>query len=269
MSYETIEYERINTTALIRLNRPERMNAWNSTMATELSLALNQANQDDAIRAVVLTGSGRAFCAGADLQGGGDTFAGREEDDGGEEESAPENLYPYDIDKPVIAAMNGAAVGVGMTYPMLCDIRIAAADAKMGFVFTRRGMMPELAARLLVQRVAGFSNAADVLLSCRIFSGQEAASMGIVSQALPKEEVLSAAMNMAAEYALSAPVSVGITKRLLWQGLHSSMPEMLKKEEPLFAWVGNQPDAKEGVVSFIEKREPAWKLSVATDMPEF
>ena len=268
MSYETITFERIKTTALIKLNRPDRMNAWNATMAAELSLGLRQANQDDSIRAVVITGEGRAFCAGADLQGGGDTFAGRSEGDGAEEGRSLENIHPYEIDKPVIAAINGAAVGVGMTYPMLCDIRIAAADAKLGFVFTRRGMIPELASHLLVQRVAGLSNAADVLMSGRIFLGEEAAGMGIVSAALPRDQVLDAAMAKADEYALSAPVSVGITKRLLWQGLHTGMAEMLQKEGPLFAWIGNQQDAKEGVMSFVEKRQPEWKLSVAADMPE-
>ena len=267
MGYNAITYERSDSTAIITLNRPEKMNAWNGTMAAELSLGLRQAEDDHDIRAIVITGAGRAFCAGADLEGGGDTFAGRTEGDGNEEGRSIENIHPYEVNKPVIAAINGAAVGVGMTYPMLCDIRIAATDAKMGFVFTRRGMIPELAAHLLVQRVAGLSNAADLLMSGRIFLGSEAADLGIVSQALPAEQVLEAALKKAHEYRLTAPVSVAITKRLLWQGLSTSMPDMLKKEGPLFAWVGNQPDAKEGVMSFIERRDPEWSMNVA-ELPE-
>ena len=211
---------------------------------------------------MILTGAGRAFCAGADLEGGGDTFANRERQagaDSGPEKNAGRNVrtvYPNEIDKPVIAAINGPAVGVGMTYPMLCDIRLASATAKMGFVFTRRGMMPELAAHLIVQRVAGFSNAADVLLSGRIFTGAEAAEMGLVSQALPKEELLPTAQKMARDYVNTAPASVAITKRLLWRGLDSNPADMMKLEGPAFAWLGNQPDAKEGIVSFLEKRAP-------------
>lgn len=259
MTFEAIEYERVDTTALVTINRPEKMNAWNTQVANELSEALSQANEDDDVRAVVITGKGRAFCAGADLERGGDTFAGRDNID------AParplRNVHPYEIDKPVIAAINGAAVGVGITYPLLCDIRFVAADARLGFVFTRRGMIPELASHLLLQRVCGFSNAADLLMSGRIFLGSEAAALGLASQALPAEKVLEAAMEKAAEYRLTAPASVAITKRLLWQGLDISMRDMLKKEGPLFAWAGNQPDAREGVMSFVEKRDPAWQMS--------
>lgn len=266
MGFETILYERDGATAVVTLNRPEKMNAWNAQVAAELSGALREANDDDTVRAVVLTGAGRAFCAGADLERGGDTFAGRESGDGSDEGRSLENLHPYEIGKPVIAAINGPAVGVGMTYPMLCDIRIAAENAKMGFVFTRRGMIPELASHLLVQRVAGFSAAADLLLSGRIFLGSEAASLGLVSEALPADKVLDAALAKAADYVNTAPASVAITKKLLWEGLSSSMNDMLKREGPLFAWAGNQPDAREGVVSFVEKRTPEWQGS-ARDVP--
>ena len=238
------------------------MNAWNQTMAGELSEALETADNDNQVRAIVVTGAGRAFCAGADLQRGGDTFAGREQ-------RAPREkpFYPYEVAKPVIAAINGAAVGVGMTYPLLCDVRIVAEDAKMGFVFTRRGMIPELASHLLLQRVVGFSNAADLLMSGRIILGVEAKELGLASKALPKDEVLDAAKSIAADYANAAPASVAITKKLLWEGLSSGMPDMLKRENKLFAWAGNQPDAKEGVTSFVEKRVPDWKLT-AQDAPD-
>lgn len=273
LTLKTVLYEVTDSVALVTLNRPERMNAWNSTVASELSLALREANEDDGVRAVVITGAGRAFCAGADLEKGGDTFSGRSDDGSRADDSENvgrdvTNVHPYEINKPVIAAINGAAVGVGMTYPMLCDIRIAAEDAKMGFVFTRRGMIPELASHLLVQRVAGFSNAADLLLSGRIFLGREAEELGIVSKALPRDEVLNYALDKAADYVNAAPASVAITKKLLWQGLDSSMSAMLKKEGPLFAWAGNQADAKEGILSFVEKRTPKWSLSAVKDLPD-
>ena len=269
MSYETLLYEVSEHVATITFNRPEKMNTWNAQVASELSDAMLKANTDDEVRAIVLTGAGRAFCAGADLEGGGDTFANRDESGGRQSDEGrnTRNVYPNEIDKPVIAAINGAAVGVGMTYPMLCDIRLASEGAKMGFVFTRRGMMPELAAHLIVQRVAGLSNAADILLSGRIFTSEEALEMGIVSKVFPKDQLLDAAHEMAKDYANTAPASVAITKHLLWQGLDSSPKKMMEAEGPSFAWLGNQPDAKEGIMSFLEKRAPAWELS-AQDVPD-
>ena len=269
MSYETLLYEVSEHVATITFNRPEKMNTWNAQVASELSETMLKANTDDEVRAIVLTGAGRAFCAGADLEGGGETFANRDESGGrkSDEGRNTRNVYPNEIDKPVIAAINGAAVGVGMTYPMLCDIRLASEGAKMGFVFTRRGMMPELAAHLIVQRVAGLSNAADILLSGRIFTSEEALEMGIVSKVFPKDQLLDAAHEMAKDYANTAPASVAITKHLLWQGLDSSPKKMMEAEGPSFAWLGNQPDAKEGIMSFLEKRAPAWELS-AQDVPD-
>ena len=269
MSYETLLYEVSEHVATITFNRPEKMNTWNAQVASELSEAMLKANTEDEVRAIVLTGAGRAFCAGADLEGGGDTFANRDESGGRQSDEGrnTRNVYPNEIDKPVIAAINGAAVGVGMTYPMLCDIRLASEGAKMGFVFTRRGMMPELAAHLIVQRVAGLSNAADILLSGRIFTSEEALEMGIVSKVFPKDQLLDAAHEMAKDYANTAPASVAITKHLLWQGLDSSPKKMMEAEGPSFAWLGNQSDAKEGIMSFLEKRAPAWELS-AQDVPD-
>lgn len=269
MSYETLLYEVADHVCTITFNRPEKMNTWNATVAAELSEALQRANADAEVRAVILTGAGRAFCAGADLERGGDTFANRQPREEATDDAGGNvrNVFPNEIDKPVIAAINGAAVGVGMTYPMLCDIRLASENAKMGFVFTRRGMMPELAAHLTVQRVAGFSNAADVLMSGRIFTGVEAAEMGLVSKVLPAEELIPAARKLAEDYVNTAPASVAMTKRLLWKGLDSGLAEMMKAEGPAFAWIGNQPDAREGVMSFLEKRAPDWKMT-PQDIPD-
>ena len=264
MHYEAILVSIEKGVAIITLNRPERMNAWNAQMASELSVALRAANTDDDVRAVVITGAGRAFCAGADLGTGGGTFAGRE----GRAAPAVEPILPWELDKPVIAAINGAAVGVGITYPMMCDIRFVAEDAKIQFAFVRRGVIPELASHVIVARVAGLSNAADLLLSGRMILGGEAAAMGLASEALPRDQVLPRALERARDIAANtAPVSVAISKRLLWEGLTSSVPEMREREGRLFTWTGNQPDAKEGVVSFLEKRAPAWQLSVARDTP--
>jgi enoyl-CoA hydratase/carnithine racemase len=266
MAYEAILLDVKDRVATVTLNRPDRMNAWNAQMAGELSEAMRLCNDDDEVRAVVVTGAGRAFCAGADLSGGGGTFGGRERRT---DARPPAPLYPYQIDKPVIAAMNGHGIGVGMTYPMLCDQRIVAEDAKLQFAFVRRGVIPELASHVIVARVAGFSNAADLLLSGRIFRGKEAAELGLASQALPADQVLAAAQERARDIAVNAaPVSVAISKRLLWEGITSSVPEMLKREGKIFAWIGNQPDAKEGVVSFLERRDPEWKLKVSKDRPQ-
>jgi len=271
MAYEAILLDVKDGVATITLNRPERMNAWNATMASELGDAMAACNDNDEVRAVVLTGAGRAFCAGADLGGGDRTFAGRDRETGERPRPAGErrqDVLPFQIDKPVIAAINGHAVGVGITYPMTCDIRIVAEDAKIQFAFVRRGVIPELASHVIVQRVAGFSNAADLLLSGRMIRGSEAAELGIASQALPAAEVLPAAIEKAREYRLAAPASVAISKRLLWEGVNSSVPDMLQREGPLFAWTGGQADAREGVLSFLEKRDPDWKLSAARDKPE-
>lgn len=266
MGYETILVEVTGGVATLTLNRPERMNAWNAQMAAELSSALRDCNENDEVRVVVLTGAGRAFCAGADLGGGGGTFSGRQER---RSDSASETLFPWQLDKPVIAAINGHAVGVGITYPMMCDIRLVAEEAKIQFAFVRRGVIPELASHVIVARVAGLSNAADLLLSGRLIRGAEAARLGLASQALPAHEVLPAALERARDMAANtAPVSVAISKRLLWEGITATVNEMREREGPLFAWAGDQPDAKEGVVSFLEKRPPEWKLSVSRDRPD-
>jgi enoyl-CoA hydratase/carnithine racemase len=251
--------------ATVTLNRPQALNAWNDRMAAELSLALRACDEDDAVRAVVLTGAGRAFCAGADLSSGGDSFSARA---GARPERPAEPFYPWQLHKPVIAALNGHAIGVGITYPMLCDVRLVAEDAKIQFAFVRRGVVPELASHVIVPRVVGLSRAAELLLSGRMISGREAAAIGLASEALPREEVLPAALERALDFANAAPVSVALSKRLLWEGLTASVPDMMAREFRIFRWVTRQPDAKEGVVSFLEKRPPAWKLRAPADVPE-
>ena len=242
------------------------MNAWNSAMAAQLDAAFRECDADDAVRAIVLTGAGRAFCAGADLAQGAETF--RPARDGAVAGTrAREAIWPFQLRKPVIAALNGHAIGVGITLPLTCDIRYVAEDAKLQFAFVRRGVLPELASHAILPRVIGFSRAADLLLTGRIFSGREAAELGLATRALPAAEVLAAAQAHAREFLLAAPASVALSKRLLWESVGLTAPETMRKEAPLFAWVGTQPDAREGVLHFLEKLPPRWQGSVDKDLP--
>jgi enoyl-CoA hydratase/carnithine racemase len=241
---------------------------------------MRRCDDDDAVRAVVVTGAGRAFCAGADMSRGGDTFQGgrrRREPDttrpaaGGkrrEEGSAYSGPFPWQIRKPVIAALNGHAIGVGITYAMTCDIRLVAEDAKVQFAFTQRGVLPELWSHAIVPRVAGLSNAADLLLSARMIRGREMAALGLASEALPAAEVLPAALERARAFRNTAPVSVALSKRLLWDSLGAGLDDEGRDEARLFGWVSRQADAREGVLHFLEKREPKWSLSPTQDLPE-
>jgi enoyl-CoA hydratase/carnithine racemase len=269
VAYESILLDVKDRVATITLNRPARMNAWTAQMAVELSDAMAACHENDEVRVVVLTGAGRAFCAGADLGTGGDTFTSARRERSQPPAEPPPVVFPWQIDKPVIAAINGHAIGVGITYPMMCDVRYVAENAKIQFAFVRRGVIPELASHVIVARVAGFSNAADLLFSGRIIRGSEAAELGLATKALPAEEVLPAALDRARDIAVNtAPVSVAISKRLLWEGITASVPQMLEREGALFLWAGNQADAREGVVSFLEKRDPDWKLSIRRDKPK-
>ncbi len=264
--YEAIEVSLDEGVALITLNRPERMNAWNGRMARDLSVVLSRIDAADEARVAVITGAGRAFCAGADLSGGDDTFQTNRNQSA---EEAVREVFPWDIRKPVIAAINGAAVGVGATFPMTADIRYAATDAKIGFVFVRRGQLPELASHAVLPRVVGMSRAAELLLTGKIISGAEAADIGLVSAAVDRDQVLDTAMETAREIAThAAPLSAATTKRLLWSGITDSVPEMLKREVPLFSYISQQPDSLEGVASFLEKRDPQWGGSVNDAFPE-
>ncbi len=268
MSWETVGYEVDGGVATVTLNRPERLNAWNAALARDLSLALDTADRDDAVRAVVLTGAGRAFCAGADLEKGGATFDDSRNESRRDREDNPTRL-PYQLRKPVIAAINGAAVGVGITYPLLADVRFVAADAKISFAFVRCGMMPELASHAILPKVVGLSNAADLLLTGRMISGVEAARLGLATAALPREEVLPAADERAREVLLAAPVSVAIAKRMIWDNLLGDIAATTRKENRLFAWLGAQPDAAEGITSFLERRDPKWTMSAVGDFPDW
>ena len=269
MGYSQILFDVEERVATITLNRPEHMNAWTEIMAGEMYDAMHRCNEDDDIRAVVMTGTGeRAFCAGADLGDGETAFAGDENPERENPATTDTRLGPQQISKPVIAAINGHAVGIGITYPMLADIRIVSENAKIAFAFVRRGVLPELASHVTVAKVAGLSNAAELLLTGKTITGKEAAELGIASRALPQAEVLPAALEIARDIATyTAPASVAAAKRLLWEGIDKSVAEMMAREVGIFAWLDQQEDAREGARSFLEKRPPQWTLS-ANDVPE-
>jgi enoyl-CoA hydratase/carnithine racemase len=265
-AYETILLERRGAVGLVTLNRPERRNAYTARMGAELNGAFAELEADDAVRAIVVTGAGRDFCVGADLERGGDTF---NRADRFEDRAAAPALRPWEMATPVIAALNGSAVGVGLTLPMQWDIRIAAADAKLGFVFTRRGVIPEASSTWIVPRLIGVARAMDVLLTGRLFTGEEAAAMGLVSRAVERERVLPVALEIADDIAANtAPVSVALTKRLITEGLaEPDRNAAAAREARAFWWSGRQADAAEGIRAFLEKRPPEWKLSKRTPVP--
>lgn len=255
--------------ATLTLNRPERMNAYTTQMGVELDEAMHAFDADDAVRAIVVTGAGKAFCAGADLESGGDTFDRDEADLQKERAERPPRLAPWHVRKPIIAAINGHAVGAGLTIPLQYDMRIVAEDAKLGFVFVRRGILPELGATWILPRLVGVARACDLMLSGRIFLGREAAELGLANEALPKDEVLPRALEIAKDIAKNvAPVSAAMTKRLIWEHLGCPSPDRAFEREGIALWpLGRSADAKEGVMSFLEKRDPQWSLRPSRDMP--
>jgi len=256
MRYETIRYDVDGGIATLTFDRPDALNAFNPQMMVEVDHALRAADLDDGVRVVIVTGAGRAFCAGADL-GRVDAF----------KLEPGARIEPWQLRKPVVAAVNGHAIGVGLTFAMQCDVRFVAEDAKLSFVFVRRGVIPELASHAIVPRVAGFAHAADLLLTGRQFLGRDAPALGVANRALPADEVLGAAQEWAREVLLAAPVAVAISKRLLWDGMDRAVPATLERERPLFAWTSTQPDAAEGVAAFRERRPPNWTGSPGRDLP--
>ena len=274
VEYETVLVEDSGGVTTVTLNRPDRMNALNWRLGLELRHAIFTADARDDVRAIVVTGAGKAFCAGQDLSTGADAFRGGDAPDRDERRRVREALTVegpnyWEMNTPIIAAINGAAVGAGLTIPMQWDIRVAAEDAKLGFVFNRRGVLPELAAPWIVPRVAGLSRGLELLLTGRIFSGREAADIGLVSAALPAGEVLGYAQDMARDIAVNvAPVSGAILKRLVYEAQgEPSLARSQRRNHKLFGWVASQPDAQEGPVAFIQKRDPQWKLSKNADFP--
>jgi enoyl-CoA hydratase/carnithine racemase len=251
--------------AVVTLSRPERRNAFTGPMGDSLGRAYRRCDEDDAIRCVVVTGAGDAFCAGADLTPAGDTFAAPSRE---RFTSSPVRPPAFEVRKPVIAAVNGHAIGIGMTLAMQCDVRILAVGAKYGFVHVRRGVIPDAHAHWTVPRAVGFARAAELLLTGRHFTAEEAVAMGLASQARPAAEVLPAALELAHDIAVNtAPLSVALSKRLLWASPALDADEVDRLESDFHQVVMGTADAREGVLAFLERRPPRWTLSPTRDWP--
>jgi len=275
MQYTHIQYSVDHHVATITLHRPEQMNAFTGTMMYDLLDAFDVIDADDDVRAVIVTGSGRAFCAGADLSAGSETFAGGGSDvqtdsgvprDGG----GMVSLRIFECRKPVIGAINGAAVGVGVTMTLPMDIRLASTNARFGFVFSRRGIVPEACSSWFLPRVVGISQALEWCYSGRVFPADEALHGGLVRSVHAPDELLPAAQAIAAELVQhTAPVSVALTRQMLYRMLGASHPmEAHRADSRGILERGRSADVAEGITSFLEKRPPQFTDRLSDGLPD-
>jgi len=281
MTYETLKYEVADKILTITLNRPDRLNAFTGQMMLDLIAAFDAADADDGVRAIVVTGEGRGFCAGADLGAGADTFNYDEldrSDRAGGAVGAPDRdgggrvtLRMYDCIKPIIGAINGPAVGIGATMQLPMDVRLASDKARFGFVFSQRGICPEACSSWFLPRLVGISQALDWTISGRVFDAQEALKGGLVQEVVPHDQLLARAYELAHEYAdRTSAVSVALARQLMWKMLGADHPmEAHKVDSRGIYELGKSKDVKEGVVSFLEKRPPNFSDSPTKDMPDF
>lgn len=273
MDFAQIRAELEDHVLTITLNRPDRLNAWTPTMGRELIASFDQAEADDEVRVIVITGAGRGFCAGADLAGGGETFDKRQRDprdmiprDGGGQFT----LRVFDCTKPVIAAINGPAVGVGATMTLPMDIRLAAEEARLGFVFARRGIVPEACSSWFLPRLVGISRAMEWVATGRVFSAREALEAGLVRSVHPAAELLNAARELAREIAdNTAPVSVALARQMMWRMLGAEHPMIAHRADSRGMFTrGQSADAREGITSFLEKRPAEFPDRVSAGLPD-
>ena len=287
--FETLRYEIEDQVLLLTMNRPERLNAFNSQMQREFLEALDHADTDDEIRAVIVTGEGRGFCAGADLSKGAETFdydnqaeeakADRASNEGRQEGSNAWlrdgggllSLRIYEFNKPIIAAINGPAVGVGVTMTLPMDIRIASTQARIGFVFSRRGIVPEACSSYFLPRVVGVSKALEWAYSGKVFDADEALSGGLIRSVHEPEDLLPTARAIASEIAENtSAISVTMIRHMMWRMLGADHPmEAHKVDSRGIFHLGRGADAREGVVSFLEKRPANFTMKTSEDLPEF
>jgi len=277
MDTEQTRYTVRDGVAMVTLHRPDKLNAFTTTMKGELIGIFDEADRDDAVRVVIVTGAGRAFCAGADLSNKGFQwdFKGRDGSrsdihthrDGGGQVA----LAIHRCRKPVIAAINGPAIGVGITMTLPMDIRIAAGDAKIAFAFTRRGVVPEACSSWFLPRIVGISKATELVYTGRTFLAADEAASGLFNHIVPMGEVVAKAEEIAREIAVStSSVSVSLSKALLWHGLEAPDPYAVHRiDSKCFYWAAGQRDAGEGVRSFLDKRSPHFEMKVSEEMPDF
>ncbi|MBS1106644.1 MAG: Enoyl-CoA hydratase/isomerase [Deltaproteobacteria bacterium] len=273
MAYETLLTELRDRVLTVTMNRPDRLNAFTTQMMLDWLHLLDAIDADDDVRAVIVTGAGRGFCAGADLGGGGKTFDGSSEEklhehrDGG----GRVTLRIFECKKPLIAAVNGPAVGVGVTMTLPMDVRLASEQARFGFVFARRGIVPEAASSWFLPRVVGISQAMEWVATGRVFGAQEALAGRLVSRVVPAAELLPAAQALAREIAdNTSAVSVALSRQMLWKMLGADHPmEAHKVDSQAIYSMGRSADAYEGVQSFLEKRAPRFTMKASSEMPAF
>jgi enoyl-CoA hydratase/carnithine racemase len=272
--YQSIRYEVDGAILRLTLDRPDKLNAFNVTMADELVDAFRRADAEDAVRVVVVTGAGRAFCSGADLSGGPSSLDGTKIDPPLDPETFRESggvvtREIFSLSKPVIAAINGAAVGIGVTMTLPMDIRLASSAARFSFVFARIGAVPEGLSSWFLPRVVNPSQAAEWLYTGRMFGAEEALRGGLVSRVLEPEALLPAAIEIAREIAENtAPVSVALCRQMMWRGLIADHPgEMQAIESKGIYWRGQSPDMAEGIAAILEKRPARFTQRVSRDMP--
>ncbi|MEO8559394.1 MAG: crotonase/enoyl-CoA hydratase family protein [Rhodospirillales bacterium] len=277
MNYEQIKYEAKDGVLTITLNRPDKLNAFTQQMLSELLDALDKADRDDAVRAIVFTGSGRGFCAGADLSAGGNTFNREHRGgvdpglDGHRDGGGKLTLRLFECLKPVISACNGPAVGVGVTMQLAMDIRLASTEAKYGFVFTRRGIVMEACSSWFLPRLVGVQQAMEWVSTGRVFSADEALKGRLVRSVHQPAELLPAAYALAREIAdNTSSVSVALNRQMMWKMLGADHPMAAHKidSKGIYA-MGKSADVKEGVMAFLEKRKANFPMKVSTDMPSY
>ncbi|WP_425229987.1 crotonase/enoyl-CoA hydratase family protein [Sphingomonas sp.] len=282
MTYRFVRYEVADGVGTITLSRPDKLNAFTTAMMAELLDVVDRVDADDAVRAVIVTGEGRAFCAGADLSSGATGFTGDGKTPGADgtlnyaAESARDGggrvtLRLFNCLKPVIAAINGPAVGFGATMTLAMDVRLASEAARIGFVFARRGIVPEAASSFFLPRIVGIAQALEWCFGGKVFDAQEALRGGLVRSVHAPDDLLPAARALARDFADgTAPVLVALTRQMLWRGLDMSHPmEAHRVDSRGVLWRGRSADAVEGVASFLEKRTPAFSDRVSVDMPDF
>jgi enoyl-CoA hydratase/carnithine racemase len=279
MQFEQIRYETTGRLLTITLNRPDRMNAFTGKMCEELLAAFDRAEADDEVKAVIVTGAGRAFCAGADLQAGGETWGKHAEKlatqsqteryvgDGGGQVTR----RIYDFTKPVIAAINGPAVGVGLTMTLAMDIRIAAPDLKMGFVFAGRGIVPEACSSWFLPRIVGISKALEWCYSARVFRSEEGLEAGLLRSLHAPDDLLPTARRLAQEFIdNSSAVSMALVRQMMWRMLSAPHPiDAHEIDTAALAALGKSADAREGITAFLEKRPAKFTDRVSQHLPKF
>jgi len=279
MSYETLLTDLAEGVMTVTLNRPDKLNAFTVGMMSDLMEIFDQIDADDEVRAVVVTGAGRGFCAGADLSSGGNTF---DSTDRGTNSETGRRISPrdggglvslriFECKKPVIAAVNGPAVGVGVTHTLPMDIRLASEKARFGFVFARRGMPAEAASSWFLPRVVGINKAMEWVATGRVFEADEALAAGLVSEVLAPEALLPRAQELGVEIATNtSAVSVALCRHMMWKMLGAQHPmEAHRIDSQAVDFLGSGPEAREGVQSFLEKRPPEFSLKVSKDLPDF